>query len=701
MHLSRPLTLLVPLAFVGCAARPAGRTCPQVQTAAATTAKPLAKIGALRLDGVPELPQRIRRRMGQYLGVRHASFVDWDERGEGMLVRTRFGNTAQLHRVLQPLGTRNQLTFSNEPVASASWIPGSYEGAVLLRMDRGGAENAQLYRLDLLEGRTTRLTDGTSRNIGLVWARHAPVLAFASNARNGKDFDIYLGAPEKGTPFKLVHRGQGLFLPVDFSFDGKQLLLLEYVSLNRSYLHLLDLSSGKARKLDLAPTAPTKASGGKDLGAKGKPKAPVPAPARLMPNYSIRNARWAADGRGFFFTGDQNGEFVSLYYYDLRKGHTTPLSASIRWNVEELDISADGRTLAFSTNEKGYSHLYTMDTRSKRVRPAQVPNGILSELKFSRRKKSRNLVGFSLHLPTAPGDVYSFDVRRRKIERWTKSEVGGLNTDFLVRPKLIDYPTFDKVDGKPRMIPAFYFKPPGAGPHPVVITIHGGPEAQYRPYFRALTHYLVMELGVAVIAPNVRGSDGYGKSYLLLDNDFKREDSVKDIGALLDWIAAQKELDAKKVVVYGGSYGGYMVLASLTHFADRLRAGVDWVGISNFVSFLRNTKAYRRDLRRAEYGDEREPSMLEFLTKISPLNNVAKISAPLFVIQGANDPRVPRSEAEQIVTALRKKGGKVWYLLAENEGHGFRKKENRDVAAMLTVLFLEQMGISKAQTPPR
>jgi dipeptidyl aminopeptidase/acylaminoacyl peptidase len=234
------------------------------------------------------------------------------------------------------------------------------------------------------------------------------------------------------------------------------------------------------------------------------------------------------------------------------------------------------------------------------------------------------------------------------------------------------------------------YKPPGDGPFPVVVSIHGGPESQARPAFSSTYQLWLRELGVAILVPNVRGSSGYGKTYVGLDNGFKREDSVRDIGKLLDWIGTQPDLDSDRVAVFGGSYGGYMVLASAVHFSDRLSAAVDIVGISSFVTFLENTQDYRRDLRRVEYGDERDPAMRAHLEKISPVNNVEKITVPMFVVQGQNDPRVPVTEAEQIVAALRKQGQMVWYMNALNEGHGYRKKENRDLYQQATVLFFRE-----------
>ncbi|MDO8757434.1 MAG: alpha/beta fold hydrolase, partial [Elusimicrobiota bacterium] len=296
-------------------------------------------------------------------------------------------------------------------------------------------------------------------------------------------------------------------------------------------------------------------------------------------------------------------------------------------------------------------------------------------------------VGFVVNAPSGPGDIFSVDWDKRAPVRWTESETGGLPASTFVEPELIRFPTFDSVDEATRTIPAFYYRPRGPGPFPVVVSIHGGPEGQERPWFNPTYQYWLNELGIAVLAPNVRGSDGYGKSYLLLDNGFKREDSVKDIGALLDWAAARPELDASRIGVSGASYGGYMSLASLIRYSDKIKAGVDIVGISNFVTFLKNTKEYRRDRRRAEYGDERDPAMAAHLQAISPTTLAGRIKDPLFVIQGQNDPRVPASEAEQIVSVARGGGQPVWYLLALDEGHGFAKKTNRDFMGQAVSLF--------------
>ncbi|MEL6342956.1 MAG: alpha/beta fold hydrolase [Myxococcota bacterium] len=445
---------------------------------------------------------------------------------------------------------------------------------------------------------------------------------------------------------------EGYWSLLDVSPDDRRLLVAEYRSINDTRLVELDLKDASLRAVSpLAPVA------------------------------SYRGAVYGPDGETIYATSDRGGEFVELYA--VQGDDWTSLTGDIPWNVEGLTRSSDGRTLAFTLNINGVSALHVLDVVTGTIAPvAAVPDGRIRGLSFA---DSAPVLGFSLEKPDAPGDVYTVNLETDALTRWTDSEMGGLNPASFVAPMQIQYPTFDD-----REIPAFYYRPPGEGPFPVVINIHGGPEAQARIGFSARNQYLASEAGVAVLIPNVRGSNGYGKTYLQLDNGMKREDSVRDIGALLDWIETQPELDASRVAVSGGSYGGYMVLAALTHYPRRIRAGIDVVGISDFTSFLENTRAYRRDLRRAEYGDERDPEMRSFFEEIAPLNRADQIQSALFVAHGANDPRVPLSEARQIVDAVRQNGQDVWVMVAHDEGHGFRKKSNRDTFLMLSILFLEE-----------
>jgi dipeptidyl aminopeptidase/acylaminoacyl peptidase len=326
-----------------------------------------------------------------------------------------------------------------------------------------------------------------------------------------------------------------------------------------------------------------------------------------------------------------------------------------------------------------------MDATTHQIRRIEgLPNGVFGGGGW--HPNSRDFA-FTINSARSTSDVYSYDVESGELTRWTESELGGLNANELVEPQLIEWESFDGVK-----IGGWYFAAPAKfkGKRPVIINIHGGPEGQSRPVFQSRNNYFLNELGVVMIFPNVRGSTGYGKTFVTLDNGMKREDSVKDIGSLLEWIAEQPNLDSERIMVTGGSYGGYMTLAVATHYDDRIRCSLDVVGISHFGTFLKNTESYRRDLRRVEYGDERDPEMSAFFDRISPLNNADKITKPLFVVQGGNDPRVPRSEAEQIVARVQENGGTVWYLMALDEGHGFRKKNNADYQFYATIAFVKQ-----------
>lgn len=617
------------------------------------------RIGSLEVHGVPDIPAALFARQSQYRSVRAARFQGW--LGDGVLITTRFGDTQQLHRVDHPGAARRQMTFFDEPVAEARVPTLAAPGGFVYARDSGGSEFFQLYWFDLADASSRLLTDGRSRYTEVVWSNAGDRFAYTTTERNGRDWDIHVQSRDGDVQVALEADGAA-WIVQDFAPDDDRLLLMRYASINESYLYELDLRTGT-----LSPLLQ------RDV------------------TVAVRQAQYGPGGRRVYFSADLGAEFLRLHELDLDSGRVQVLTAGIAWDVEAFAVSPSGEHLAFTVNEGGFSRLYVW--RLPEQTPLALPSmrrGVISELTFH---PEGDRIGFSLSLPTAPTDVYSIDLTRRSVSRWTESEVGGLDSDGFVYPELIDYPTFDEVGGEGRRIPAFVYRPKGQGPHPVYISIHGGPEAQYRPYFSAALQYYVGELGMAVIAPNVRGSAGYGKSYLKLDDGRRREDAVRDIGALLDWIETQPDLDPGRVVVSGGSYGGYMVLASLVHYSHRLAAGVERVGISNFVSFLTNTEDYRRELRRAEYGDERDPEMRAFLEAISPLNQVERIDRPLLIFQGANDPRVPAGESEQIHRALRERGVPVWYVLALDEGHGFRKKTNSDYAAAATALFLQRFAL--------
>ena len=618
----------------------------------------------LVIEGIPALPLALRDEVRRYTEFRAASLSDWHPLRREILISTRFGNTPQLHRVASPGAARTQLTFFDEPVNGATYEPTAGRYLVFGR-DVGGNEFTQLYRMDLPGGTVTLLTDGASQNGGVRWSSKGDRIAFGSTRRNGADRDLYIMDPLHPEETRMVLQVNGGGTSVqDWSPDDQTLLVEEALSVNQSRLWTVDVATGTRNALIAELPGDTIAYG---------------------------SARWSRDGKGVYLTTDAGSEFQQLAYLDLATRRRTVLTGAIPWDIAQFALSRDGRQLAFVANEAGTSRLHLLNTVTRRSRRLQtVPLGILGGLEW--RAGGREL-GFTLSTARTAADAYSVDVVSGQLTRWTESETGGLDTSTLPEPELVRWTSFDG-----REISGFLYRPPArfTGARPVMISIHGGPEGQATPGFLGRTNYFVAELGIAVLLPNVRGSTGYGKTFVKLDNGMRREDSVRDIGALLDWIGQRPDLDAARIFVTGGSYGGYMTLAVATTYNDRICCAVDVVGISNFVSFLEHTERYRRDLRRVEYGDERDPAMRAYLESIAPLGRASRITKPLFIVQGGNDPRVPRSEAEQMLRAVQASGSPVWYLLAADEGHGFRKKANVDFQFYATVQFLRQFLVGAA-----
>jgi dipeptidyl aminopeptidase/acylaminoacyl peptidase len=608
-------------------------------------------------EGIPKIPASLAESVGRYSEFRSAGFSSWNPNQREMLISTRFADTSQIHRVKFPGGARTQLTFFPDRVGGAAYEPIKGD-TFLFTKDVGGGEFFQIYVYDLNTGDIKLLTDGKSRNTTPHWSYQGDRIAYGSTKRSSSDVDIWTVNVSDPASARLVGQMQGGGWEVhDWSPDGKQLLLLNSVSAAESYVWLLDVASGHNELLT--------------------PKA--------ADTVAYSNARFAKDGKGVYVTSDADSEFQRLVYLDLASKKSNVLTSSLQWDVGEFDLSKDGRWIAFEANEDGISKLHILDTKTAREVPApKIPVGVIGGIEW--RDHGRELA-FSLSMASQPYDAYSVDIATGKVERWTFSETGGLNTSGFSQPQLIHWKSWDQ-----RSISAFLYKPPAkfSGKHPVIIDIHGGPEGQIRPDFLGHDNYYINELGVAMIYPNVRGSTGYGKSFQKLDNGFLREGSYKDISALIDWIQSQPDLDANKIMITGGSYGGFMTLAVATNYNDRICCSVDVVGPSNLVTFLEHTSGYRQDLRRVEYGDERDPKMHEFLEQIAPANQAKNITKPLFVIAGQNDPRVPASESAQMVEVVRKNGTPVWWLLGKDEGHGFAKKKNRDFQFYATVTFVKE-----------
>jgi dipeptidyl aminopeptidase/acylaminoacyl peptidase len=612
---------------------------------------------SLVVEGVPPIPASLAEAVGRYTDFRSAGFASWHPTRHEMLIGTRFANVTQAHLVKFPGGARTQLTFFPDRVSGAQFNPKTGDSFIFSK-DTGGNEFFQFYRYDFADGSTTLLTDGKSRNTGARWSNGGTAIAYGSTRRTGNDVDVYVVNPnDPKSDRRVVELSGGGWEIADWSPDDTKLLLVEGISINESYLWLADVAAGT--KTLLTP--------------KGKDKV------------AYSNASFARDGRGLYVTLDAGSEFQRLASLDLATKKVDFLTADTA-DVDDFDLSPDGRTIAYVTNEKGLSVVHLFDTASRRELPGpKLPLGVVGGVLWH---KDGTMIGFTMETARSDRDAYSWDVKAGKLERWTASELGGFNPDTFAEPELVSWKSFDG-----REITGFLYKPNAAkfpGKRPVAINIHGGPEGQSRPDSLGPSNYLVNELGIALIFPNIRGSSGYGKTFLEMDNGFLREGSYKDIGTLFDWIGARPDLDSSRVMVTGGSYGGHMTLAVAYLYSDRIRCAIDVVGPSNLVTFLENTSGYRRDLRRVEYGDERDPKMRAFLEKTAPLNNAEKIKKPLFVIQGANDPRVPMSESVQMVQKIRGIGTPVWYLMAKDEGHGFAKKSNRDYQFYASIQFLKE-----------
>lgn len=620
----------------------------------------------LIVQGILSIPLSLPERVDRYTEFRSASVFSWHPQRREMLIGTRFADTIQVHEVKMPGGARTQLTFFPDRISGASFRPHTGEYFVFNK-DIGGGEWFQLYRYETGSGDVKLLTDGKSRNVGAVWSNRGDLLAYASTRRNRADLDFYIMDPANEAIDHLITQNQGGGWQIaDWSPDDKQLLAVEEISINESYLWLVDAATGA--KTSITP--------------KGSEK------------IAYTPVGFSADGKGIYVTSDRDNEFQRIAYIDLSSKQPKYLT-EYKWDVEAAQLSHNRKLLAFVVNENGLSTLHLLDLGANKEQSLpKTPTGVISGLVWHENNRD---LAFAISSARSPSDVYSLDLKNGKLDRWTTSETGGLNARNFPEPQLVKWKSFDD-----REISGWLYSPSQqkfSGKRPVIVNIHGGPEAQARPIYLGRNNYFLNELGIAILFPNIRGSAGYGKTYVALDNGFKREDSYKDIEALLHWIKQQPGLDGDRILITGGSYGGHMTLAVATRYNDLITCSVDVVGMSSLVTFLEHTEPYRRDLRRVEYGDERDPKMREFLEKIAPMNHVADLKKPIFIVAGANDPRVPKSEADQMVTALQQQNTPVWYLAAKDEGHGFAKKKNADFQFYATIQFMEKFLLGAGSLP--
>jgi dipeptidyl aminopeptidase/acylaminoacyl peptidase len=585
-----------------------------------------------------------------------------------MLIATRFANTFQFHRVTAPGAERTQVTFDEAGVAGTggtarAWFEPGSDHILYLRDISPGKNLLQYFHFDpAVDKAPTMVTDGSGRSLEGIWSRDGRRFAWTSNKRNGTDYDLYVMAPHDPASLRLVAELRGYQTVFDWAPDGRTVIVQEFLSANQSSLWTVNIDDGARRQV--SPDDP----------------GPVAYNAAVI----------ASDGRSAFVVTDRRAEFLHVARLDLAARTVTPLTATTRGDVAELSRSVDGRWLSFTVNQDAVRTLHLMDAKSgKEKKNLKVPAGDVSGLQWHPSGE----LGFNLQSARIPFDVFSYNPVTDTATRWTSSETGPLKPGDMPEYQVIHWPSFDR-----RQISGILHRPATrfTGRRPVLINIHGGPEEQARVLFWGRSNYLLNEVGIAIIQPNVRGSTGFGKTFLKLDDGKLREDPLKDLGALLDWIAKQPDLDPQRVWLVGSSYGGYLSLFAATRYGDRIRCVFVGQGMSNIVTWLERQPPDTIELRRREYGDERDPEMKKFLTEVSPLTHADRIRTPLFIVHGKNDVRVPVEETQQIVEAVKKNGTPVWYMVFGDEGHQFTRRANVDYVLYGWIAFAKQYLLGEA-----
>jgi dipeptidyl aminopeptidase/acylaminoacyl peptidase len=623
---------------------------------------PAQSQGALIFDGVPAADPNLNLRISQYLVGRDATFLAWLP-DNGLLISTRFGDMAQVHRVQAPLGMREQLTWYADPISKVLTAPaGPAEGFAFL-MEHNADTLPQLYFYSFAAHTARMLTSGSGRHGSPLWSPDGKHVVFTGTDRDGTTTDVYMSDIGTLAPPHLVVAGRDRpWFPLDWSTDGQKLLLWQPGSNDESALFIGDVNTGGVLPAD---------AGG--------------------PHSGVRHARFAADGRGIYISSVDGGEFSVLRYMDPVIHQARDITAAIPWDIVDFQAGADGRYLAYVTNDNGRDRLTVLDNQLKlELSPAGVPEGRIAGLHFDH---TGHQLAFSAESAQSPSDVYVFEPERNLLTRWTRSEPGAVDPQTFVAAEALQYPTWDRGKSGQRMIPAFIYRPRTAGPHPVLIDIHDGPAAQFRPGFDAFIQFVVNDLGYVVIAPNIRGSTGYGKSFADLDNGPAREDALRDLGSLLVWVGMQKDLDRTHVAVMGQDYGGFMALAMLSTYGDRLAGAISVDGYANLPSYVADASPADQGGRRAEFGDVHDPDLRAALSRMSPLNNLVQIRKPVLVFQGLQDSAAQVSQAGQIVAGIRARGGEAWYVTARDEGHDIRHVANRDAWLATVAQFLKRLAL--------
>ena len=589
----------------------------------------------------------------RYLRAHSATGMVWLN-NHSLAYLANISGSTQVWRVPAAGGYPEQLTYYSERITG---IYAPSEQGFFFSKDTGGNENAQLFSY-LYDGSDPADITHNPAAMHQFAGRVGSRVLYACNGRNPAHFDL-CAVDACGQEHILVHNEDNYNTPAGISPSGRYVLYNKMRGQEDNALWFYDLTQHRTQQV-------------------GHGAFPV-----------VTSPQWCADSNSFYCLTHAGGDFTYIAHYDIKRNLMRTIHSE-SWDVENLRLSPDGQYLAFSVNVDGYSQLRLLHIASRCVQdvPLQQPTLVLSPGGIAWSPDSTRLA-LNLSVGCRPLDIFMYTLGHKCLQQVTYSSYCGLQEDAFVVPELHRFASFDGLE-----VPVWIYRPLNAppGPLPVVISIHGGPESQERPGFNPVLQYFINQ-GIAVAAPNVRGSTGYGRAYGHLDDIEKRMDSVADINALVAFLSASGIADAKRIAVMGGSYGGFMTLASITEYPHLWAAAVDTVGIANFETFMENTSSYRRAHRASEYGNLEQHR--DILRRVSPIHKVDAITAPLMVIHGANDPRVPIGEAEQIVAHQRERGREVLYLRYEDEGHGIAKLHNRlDCYPQVAAFLKEKLGIN-------
>ena len=605
--------------------------------------KVVATPPSITTEGVPPIPQSVADGLARYAQFRQAQLMAWHPTKRQILMTTNLGSGTQLYLVDGPLRFRRQLTWFDRGVpvwASVAFDPSDPDG-VFFQFDPDGGELRSLYRYDLVTGLTTLVTTSKTR-YQHVFARQGKWVAFDSAERNGKDRDLYVMLATDPATKRRVIEAEGNWSPQDWTPDGSTILVNEVFANAETYLWRVDVKTGE--RTAITPRGGEKAA--------------------------WYNARFSADGRKVYALSDRLGGDYRIWRCDVAKcvwTAVTPDGLRIDYppsgGTGGFELSPDGTSIAAVADKGSSTELVVIDLSTLKPRVLPLPMaGAVTQLRW--RPGSRE-IGFNLGTFKAQGDVYSIDASLGTLTRWTSSEA-SFNADVLPVPELVEWNSFD---GTP--ISGVLYRPPSrfSGPRPVLVNIHGGPDDKERTRWQGRSNYLLNEMGIAIVFPNVRGSLGFGRKFAQMDDGRGREGAIKDIGALLDWIGTRQDLDRSRVMLTGASYGGWLALEAGIHYNDRIRGIIAGAGITDFTTYLETTDAARQGNRRQEFGDERDPQVREFLKSISPVTRAADMKKPTFILHPAKDIRVPVGQARELRDALKKNNATVWYAEFADASH--------------------------------